>query len=313
MTDLNLALGTMYFGTRVDEPTSFELLDRFVDAGGTLIDTADCYAFWMGSRAGGQSESVIGRWLRRSGRRDAVYLSTKVGAEPLDDEAWPANRQGLSAPRITAGIEGSLRRLGTDRVDLYWAHLEDRTVSLEETAEAMAGVVSSGRAVRLGVSNHPAWRVERARRIASERGWSPYTAVQLSYSYAQPRPLAPVEGQDHPFGMATAETVDHVRSDPELWLWAYSPLLRGSYARADRPFAEAYDHPGTTRRLAALSEVAEETGATRNQLVLAWLAGGDPSITPIVGVSTAEQLDEAVAGVSIELTAEQRERLDAAV
>src|SRR5690606_12395517 len=135
-----------------------------------------------------------------------------------------------------------------------------------------------------GVSNHPAWRVERARRIAAERGWTPYTALQLGYSYVQPRPLAPVDGQDHPFGVAGPETLDYVRSEPGLWLWAYSPLLRGAYARPDRPFAEAYDHPGTTRRLAALGAVAEETGATRNQVVLAWLAGGDPPITPIVGV-----------------------------
>ncbi len=314
MTGVNMALGTMYFGTRLDDADAFALLDRFVDAGGSIIDTADCYAFWIDpSRHGGQSESVIGRWLdRRPGRRDSVFLSTKVGAEPLADDAWPAHRQGLSATAIAKGIEGSLRRLGTDRVDLYWAHLEDRDVELEETVEAMADLVAAGRATRLGASNHPAWRVERARQIAAGRGWEPYSAVQLSYSYLQPRPLAPVDGQDHRFGMAGAEAVDHAASDPGLWLWAYSPLLRGSYARPDRPFAEAYDHPGTTRRLAVLGEVAEEIGATRNQVVLSWLAGGEPAITPIVGVSSAEQLDEAIAGVAIELTDEQRQRLDAA-
>jgi aryl-alcohol dehydrogenase-like predicted oxidoreductase len=314
MTDVNLALGTMYFGTRVGESDAFALLDRFADAGGTLLNTADCYAFWVDpSRSGGQSESVIGRWLeRRPGRRDSVVLSTKVGAEPLPDDAWPAHREGLSAAAVAKGIEGSLRRLGTDHVNLYWAHLEDRDVALEETAEAMAELVASGKVVRLGASNHPAWRVERARQIAIRHGWEPYTALQLSYSYVQPRPLAPVDGQDHPFGMAAAGDVDYAASDPDLWLWAYSPLLRGSYARPDRPFAEAYDHPGTTRRLAVLSEVAEEIGATRNQVVLAWLTGGDPAITPIVGVSSAEQLDAAIAGASLELSSEQRQRLDAA-
>lgn len=315
MADVNLALGTMYFGTRVDEPTSFDLLDRFVDAGGSLIDTADCYAFWMGSsRAGGHSESTIGQWLRRRpGRRDAVRLSTKVGAEPIDDDAWPDHRQGLSAATVANGIEGSLRRLGTDGVDLYWAHLEDRSVGLEETVEAFSDVVASGRALRLGMSNHPSWRVERARQLALRNGWAPYTAVQLSYSYVQPRPLAAIDGQDHPFGMATDEAIDYVRSNSDVWLWAYSPLQRGSYARPDRPFAEAYDHPGTTRRLAVLGEVAEELDATRNQVVLAWLAGGEPAITPIVGVSSAEQLDEAIAGVGLRLSPEQRQRLNAAV
>ena len=315
MTQVNLALGTMHFGTLVDEVDSFALLDRFVDAGGTILDTADAYAFWADpSRSGGQSESVIGRWLSgRPGLRNRVFLGTKVGIEPIADLAWPANRQGLSAPVIAKGIEGSLRRLGTDRVDLYWAHLDDRDVELEETVGAMAGLVADGKVLRLGASNHPAWRVERARQIATRHGWEPYTALQLSYSYLQPRPLASVDIQDHPFGMAGVESIDYARSDPSLWLWAYSPLLRGSYARPDRPFGEAYDHPGTTRRLAVLGEVAEEIGATRNQIVLAWLTGGDLAITPIVGVSGAEQLDEAIAGVSIVLTDEQRHRLDAAV
>jgi aryl-alcohol dehydrogenase-like predicted oxidoreductase len=312
MADVNLALGTMLFGTRVDEATSFDLLDRFVDTGGSILDTADCYAFWVDpSRAGGQSESTIGRWLaRRPSRRESVYLSTKVGAEPLPGDTWPDPREGLSADAIERGIAGSLRRLGTDRIDLYWAHLEDRSVALEETVEAFDRLVSDGRAIRLGVSNHPVWRVERARRIAAAQGWKPYSAMQLSFSYAQPRPFAPVEGQEHRFGMATDEALDYATVNPEMWMWGYSPLLRGSYARPDRPFAEAYDHPGTTRRLAVLGEVAEEIEATRNQVVLAWLAGGKPAITPIVGVSSAEQLDEAVAGVSIVLTDDQRQRLD---
>jgi aryl-alcohol dehydrogenase-like predicted oxidoreductase len=311
MTDLNLALGAMNFGTRVDEATSFALLDRFVDAGGSIVDTADCYAFWSDpSGVGGQSESVIGRWLtQRPSRRESVFLSTKTGAEPVPGSD---RRQGLAADRVRAGIEASLRRLGTDRVDLYWAHLEDRDVPLAEVVKTFAELADDGRAIRLGLSNHPVWRVERARRIAAGSQSSPFSAMQLSYSYVQPRPLAPVEGQEHRFGMATVEALDYVVANPDMWMWAYSPLLRGSYARPDRPFAEAYDHPGTSRRLAVLGEVAEEIGATRNQVVLAWLTGGQPPITPVVGVSTAEQLDEAMAGASIVLTDEQRRRLDGA-
>jgi aryl-alcohol dehydrogenase-like predicted oxidoreductase len=312
MSDVNLALGAMNFGTRLDEAAAFDLLDRFVDAGGSIVDTADCYAFWADpSRAGGQSESVIGRWLaRRPSRRESVYISTKVGAEPLPGDTWPDDREGLSAAVIARGIEGSLRRLGTDRVDLYWAHMEDRSVALEETVEAFARLVTDGRTIRVGVSNHPTWRVERARQIAARQGWPPYSAIQLSVSYVQPRQFAPVDGQEHRFGIANDESLDYAASNPDLWLWGYSPLLHGSYARPDRPFPEAYDHPGTTRRLALLGEVAEELGATRNQVVLAWLAGGKPAITPVVGVSSAEQLDEAIAGVSIVLTGDQRQRLD---
>jgi aryl-alcohol dehydrogenase-like predicted oxidoreductase len=314
MTALNLALGTMYFGTRQDAPTSFDLLDRFVDAGGTLLDTADCYAFWADDDGhGGKSEEVVGQWLaRRPGMRDRVYLSTKVGAEPVGPGAWPANREGLSAKAIGAGVEGSLRRLGTERIDLYWTHMEDRSVGLEETAGALAELVGAGTVGRLGSSNHPLWRVERSRQIARGHGWAEFTALQLRHSYLRPRPGAPVAGQDHPYGWVTEETLDYVGTDPELTLWAYTALLNGSYTRPDRPLGEPYQHVGNDRRLAALGRVAEELGVSRNQVVLAWLVGGEPAVTPIVGVSTPEQLDEAVAGVRLELPAEHRRLLDEA-
>ena len=313
MTELNLALGTMYFGTRLDDQTSFSLLDRFVSAGGKMIDTADCYTFWDDpSGYGGQSEEVIGRWLAaRPGVRDQVYISTKGGAEPMTEAGeWPGNRQGLSGPAIEAALEGSLRRLGTGHVDLYWTHMEDRSVPLEETARALGRMVESGRVRRLGCSNHPIWRVERARGIARANGWAEYTALQLRHSYFKPRPDAPVPDQSHRFGWVTDEVLDYVHSEPELDLWAYTTLLNGAYVREDRSLADAYHHVGTERRLAALAKVAQDLGVTRNQVVLAWLTGGTPAVTPIVGVSTIEQLDEAVAGVRLVLPDGHRRLLD---
>jgi aryl-alcohol dehydrogenase-like predicted oxidoreductase len=314
VTEVNLALGTMNFGTRVADPEAFALLDRFVDAGGTLIDTADCYAFWADpSGRGGQSEALIGRWLaRRPGMRDRVVLSTKAGAEPTGPGEWPANRQGLTAPAIKAAAEGSLRRLGTDRIDLYWAHMEDRSADLEETAGAFADLVAAGTAARLGCSNHPLWRVERARRIARDHGWAAYTALQLRHSYLRPRPGAPVPDQGHRFGWVTDETLDYVRSDPSMSLWAYTALLNGAYTRPDREPAEAYRHIGNDRRLAALRRVAGDLGVSPNQVVLAWLTGGEPAITPIVGVGSPEQLDEALAGARLRLSGEHRRLLDEA-
>ncbi|UED82933.1 aldo/keto reductase [Streptomyces profundus] len=307
-----LALGTMHFGTRTDASTAFDLLDRFVDAGGTLIDTADCYTFWNEPDGrGGESEEVIGRWLAaRPGMRDRVYLSTKVGAQPHGQGEWPANRQGLSGNVVGAAVRGSLRRLGTDRIDLYWTHMEDRGVALEETAEALAGLVADGTVARIGASNHPLWRVERSRGIAERRGWAGYTALQLRHSYLRPRPGVP--SLPHRFGWVTDETLDYVESEPELSLWVYSVLLNGFYARTDRPLGEDFEHPGNTRRLAALERVAEDLGATRNQVVLAWLTGGRPPLVPVVGVSRPEQLDEAFAGVALELPAEHRRLLDEA-
>jgi aryl-alcohol dehydrogenase-like predicted oxidoreductase len=309
MTGRRMVLGAMYFGTRVDEASSTALLDRFVDQGGSWIDTANCYAFWADpSGVGGQSEAVIGRWLAsRPGMRDRVRISTKVRYQPTVPGRWPESAEGLSAAVIHDAVRQSLKRLGTDRLDLYWAHGEDRAVPLAETVAAFGELVASGLVSRLGASNHAVWRVERARQIAREQAVDGYTTVQLRWSYVRPRPGAELPDAGH--RMASEEALDYVRSEG-LALWAYTALLNGRYTRADRPLPEVYDHPGTTRRLAVLAEVADQLGVTRNQVVLAWLAAGDPPAVPIVGVSTPAQLDEALGADEVTLTDEQRRRLD---
>jgi aryl-alcohol dehydrogenase-like predicted oxidoreductase len=312
MTRPQIVLGAMYLGTRMNEPSSMALLDRFVDQGGTWIDTANCYAFWADpSGAGGQSERVIGRWLAaRPGSRDRVKISTKVRQQPTVPGRWPESAEGLSAPVIRDAVRNSLTRLGTDHIDLYWAHAEDRTVPLAETVAAFGELVKAGLVLRLGASNHRAWAMERARQLARERGMAGYTALQLRYSYVQPRPAAPLSEAGHQ--LASADSLDYIRHDKDLALWAYTSLLSGSYTRPERPLPEIYEHPGTARRLAVLGEVAGELGATRNQVVLAWLLGGDPPVSPIVGVSTSEQLDEALAAQNLGLSDEQRHRMDEA-
>ncbi|GHF23362.1 oxidoreductase [Pseudolysinimonas yzui] len=302
----------MMFGTTIDETTSFALLDRFVDAGGEWIDTADCYSFWASeSGYGGDSEELIGRWLAaRPGMRDRVKISTKFGAEPRVAGEWPASRTGLSRPAIRSQFEGSLRRLGTDHVELVWAHMEDRATPIEETADAMAELVADGRAGRIGTSNHPAWLVERARTHARSRGVEPITALQHSRTFLQTRPGIRPDGQNHRFGVVDDELLD--LATPEgLELWAYTPLLSGAYDNPAKPIPEPYDHPGTTRRLAVLDEVAAETGLTRGQVVLSWLAGGTPATRPILGGSKLAQLDAALEATAFELPAQLRERLDA--
>ncbi|WP_461010397.1 aldo/keto reductase [Streptomyces capparidis] len=298
----------MEFGTRVDEADSMRLLDRFVDGGGTWIDTANCYAFWHDpSGFGGQSEAVIGRWLAaRPGMRDRVRISTKVRHQPTVAGRWPESAEGLSAPVIRDALRESLRRLRTDRVDLYWAHAEDRSVPLEETVGAFGELAASGLALRLGASNHMAWRVERARRVARDLGVPGWTALQLRHSYLRPRPGAALPEGGHQ--QVTEESLDFARAEG-LDLWVYSPLLMGVYSgRADRPLPEHYEHPGTTRRLAALAEVAAETGAAPGQVVLAWLTG--QGIRPIVGLTRPEHLDEALGAAGLVLTDDQRRRLD---
>jgi aryl-alcohol dehydrogenase-like predicted oxidoreductase len=310
MTEPLIALGAMFLGTRLDDAASFALLDAYVDAGGVWIDTADCYAFWVAPAGhGGQSEQVLGRWLAaRPGVRERVKIATKVGAEPATPGDFTV-QQGLSDAVVRAGLEGSLRRLGTDRVELYWAHVEDLRTPVEETAAAFGDLVDSGRAGAWGVSNHPAWKVERMRFANAVAGRPGPVALQHRFSYLTPRPDHAVEGAANRFGMASPEILDYC-AEHGLELWAYTSLLTGAYERADRPFTEEYRHPGTDARLAVLDAVAADTGLTRSQAVLAWLVAH--GIRPILGGSTVDQLRQALAGVRAALTAEQVARLDAA-
>jgi aryl-alcohol dehydrogenase-like predicted oxidoreductase len=295
---MDLILGTMYFGTRTDEATSYALLDRYVEAGGRVLDTANCYSFWTSPTGhGGQSEALLGRWLAANpGLRDELVIATKVGVEPTDD----GGVEGLSAPVIERESARSLERLGIDAIDLYWAHGEDRATDLEETVAAFGALVEGGVVRRLGVSNHPTWRVERARGIAERLGVEPWTALQLTTSYVEPRPGAQVPGKDHRFGFVSDETVDYLDAHPEMELWVYSPLIQGSFDRADRPLPEAYEHPGTTERLTMLRRLAAERGVPASQVVLAWMIA--KGWKPIVGVSTVEQLDSALGAASLDIS-----------
>ncbi|NYE19012.1 aldo/keto reductase [Microbacterium immunditiarum] len=316
MTDAppGLALGTMLFGTKTPEPVAFALLDRFVERGGMWIDTADCYAFWLSeSGRGDDSERVIGRWLAaRPGLRDSVRISTKVGAEPADDRSWrgwPGNREGLSKVAVLRAVEASLARLGVDRVDLLWLHQEDRSVPIEETADAADELVREGAVDRIGASNHPAWRVERARAHALARGARPIDAVQLAATYLRPRPGATIPGNDHLFGQLSDEQLDHAR-ETGMEVWAYTPLLRGAYDDPARAIPDAFRHEGSDRRLAALNRVAARHRATAGQIVLAWLMHREPGMRPIVGASSLAQLDHALDSADILLSADDLAELD---
>lgn len=311
-----LALGAMLFGTRTDEATAFAILDRYVEAGGTFIDTSDNYAFWENGGQGGESEELLGRWRRSRGVGNEIVIATKLGARPLaPGTSYVDNPEGLSAKVIRESAERSRDRLGMDRLDLLYAHIEDTTVPLRETVEGFAELVAEGTVGLLGVSNHWTWRVERARAIAAAAGLPGYEVLQYQHSYLKERADLPTELSPHGApGNASPDLLSYLHENPELTLVAYSPLLKGAYVRSDsdRPLGPAYDHAGTPARLAALREVAAETGATVNQVVLAWLLGGELPVIPLVGFSSVAQLEEALAAVDLDLTPEQRARLDGA-
>jgi aryl-alcohol dehydrogenase-like predicted oxidoreductase len=300
-----LCLGAMYFGTRVEERTAFGILDRFLDAGGTFVDTSNNYAFWEPGAAGQESESLLGRWLGRTGRRDRVLLATKVGARPRTRGAGFEDAEGLAPSVVAQQADASLRRLGTDRIDLYYAHIEDPAVPLEQCVEGFSRLVGTGRVRAVGCSNHATATVLKARRIAREAGLTPFTHVQQRYSYLRPRPdadFAPQVALDDAL-------IDYARVERDLTLLAYSPLLSGAFTRADRALPEQYLHPGTQARLAALREAAREIGATPNQVALAWLLAGEVPIIPVIGVSSVEQLDECLGALTLKLPPELRDRL----
>jgi aryl-alcohol dehydrogenase-like predicted oxidoreductase len=336
-----LSLGAMLMGSRTDEATSFAILDRFVEAGGTFIDTSGNYAFWVNGTQGGESEELLGRWRRSRGIGDEIVIATKVGARPLapsSDFVRPDGSiiamDGLSAKAIRESAERSMSRMGLSRLDLMYAHVDDPSVPLSETVEGFAELVASGFVGILGVSNTWSWRVERARSLASAAGLPGYEVLQYSHTYLRPLTTRPNWlSPDGDVGVAGGDLLSYLRdsvasgssgssfsgssgssgsSGPGMTLVAYSPLLGGAYAREDKPLGAEFDHPGTERRLFALRAVATETGATVNQVVLAWLMGGDLPVIPLVGASSVAQLEESLGAVDLELSAEQRSRLDAA-
>jgi aryl-alcohol dehydrogenase-like predicted oxidoreductase len=304
-----LCLGTIPFGTRMSEKECFAVLDRFHEAGGNFIDTANTYAFWADGATGAESELVIGRWLEERGVRDEIVLATKVGALPEPPGApWPEQAEGLSAEVVARQVERSLSNLRTDRIDLYYAHIEDRATPAPETMAAFGDLVSQGKIRQAGCSNYAAWRIEQAQHAAADGGVPGFTAVQQRYTYLQPRPGADFGVNPH----ASEELLDYLREHPELTMLGYTTQLSGAYTDPGKEIPEQYRHEGTTARLAVLARVAEELGVTRNQVVLSWLSGGRPQVLPIVGASTVAQLEESLSALELELDADVRAELDQA-
>ena len=312
-----LALGAMTFGTTVDEATSFDILDHYVEAGGTFIDTANNYAYWTDQSRGGHSEDLLGRWRRSRRIGSEIVIATKVGGRPVTaglsfaETALAHNVEGLSPAVIRQAADESRQRLGVDRLDLLYAHLDDMAVPLSDTVKAFAGLVADGTVGLLGASNHWAWRLERARTLAASAGLPGYEVVQYHHTYLRQRADLPGRrSPDGDQGTAGGDLLSYLRAEPDLAMVAYSPLLGGGYTRADKPLGPEHQHAGTSARMAALRTVALEVGATVNQVVLSWLMGGEVPVIPLVGASSVVQLKESLAAVDLELTADQRARLD---
>ena len=293
-----LVLGGNVFGHTLEGDEAFAVLDRFIAAGGTMIDTADVYSAWVPGHVGGESERLLGEWLERRGRRDDVLIATKVGF-----------MRGLGAAQIQDGIEASLRRLRTDHVDLYYAHKDDQKTPLEETLRAFDGLVRDGKARAIGASNYSAERLAEALAVSEREGLACYTVVQPEYNlmarhlFEGPLQQLAVErglGGLVYFGLALGFLTGKYRSPEDL----------GKSVRGDR--VGAYLNERGYRVLAALDEVAEQTGATQAQIALAWLAAQPGVTAPIASATSVAQLEELLGVFTLELSADQLERLTAA-
>lgn len=297
-----LAFGGNVFGWSADEATSFRLLDRFVDAGLNLIDTADMYAEWVPGNTGGESETLLGKWLQRSGKRDKVVIATKVAK-------W-SRRPGLSPANIQAAAEDSLRRLKVDCIDLYQAHEEDPKVPIEDTLGAFARLIEQGKVRAIGASNYSADSLAAALAASRAHGLPRYESLQPKYNLYDRaeyetalEPLVRAEdiGVIGYYSLASGFLTGKYRSASDV---------SKSQARGQR--ATRYLDERGLRILAKLDEVAARCQATPAQVALAWLIARPGVTAPIASATTVEQLDELIAATRLELSAADIAELDAA-
>ncbi|MFP5019860.1 aldo/keto reductase [Pseudonocardia phyllosphaerae] len=275
----DLALGANVFGWTADRDTSFAVLDAFVEAGGTTIDTSDSYTWRAPGNSGGESETILGEWMAARGNRDALSIATKVGS-------WP-ERPGLGAENIAAAARDSLRRLGTDRIDLYYAHRDDPDTAQEETLDAFDALVREGLVREIGASNFSAERLRSSLEISARDGLTAYTAIQPHYNLmerddyeAALAPIAEAEGLAvYPyFGLAKGFLTGKYRPD--------SPAPEGPRAEG----AEAYLDSRGRAVLAGLDEIAAGHEVPVPAVALAWLAAQPTVTAPLSSARSVAQL-----------------------
>ena len=298
-----LMFGGNVFGWTVDEATAFGLLDAFLDRGFNFIDTADVYNVWVPGHAGDESETILGKWFARTGKRNGVVLATKVGMKMGD------GGQGLKKEYILKAAEGSLKRLQTDRIDLYQSHTDDTETPLEETLSAYDELIRSGKVRAIGASNYKGARLREAEQAAQEHNLPRYTTLQPEYNLyerkAYEEDLAPVA---EAFGLGVVP-----------YFSLASGFLTGKYQTVEDTKGknrgsrvERYFDDRGLRILKALKQVSEETGAEQASVALAWLLA-QPTITaPIASATSVGQFEALSAAMDLQLTDEQLQTLGSA-
>ncbi len=298
-----LAFGANVFGWTVDEARAFKLLDAFASSGFNLIDTADIYSHWAPGNKGGESETIIGKWLKLDNNRERVLIATKVGGEMGPGE------KGLSKAYIMRAAEDSLKRLRTDYIDLYQSHFEDPSTPQEETLEAFAQLVKDGKVRAIGVSNHNPDKIAEALKISEDNGWPRYEVVQTLYNM---------------YDRAEYETkYEALCRDNNLGVLTYFSLAKGFLSGKYKSESDlkqsprgsgvkSYLNPRGTRILNALDQVSRRLNATPVRIALAWLMTRPTVTAPIASATSLEQLDELIKGTQLELDEVSLEMLEEA-
>jgi aryl-alcohol dehydrogenase-like predicted oxidoreductase len=298
-----LCLGGNVFGWTLDESASLRILDEFVAAGFDFIDTADVYSSWAPGHVGGESETIIGKWFHQRGNRSKVVLATKVGM------LMPPDRKGLSKANIARAVEDSLRRLQTDYIDLYQAHVDDADTALEETLGAFGDLIRQGKVRTIGASNYSAARLSQALDLAEGSGLPRYESLQPLYNLYDradfENELAPLcvkreVGVISYFSLASGFLTGKYRSQQDL------------AGRARGAGVAKYLNPRGTAILSALDEVAAAHASTPASVALAWLMARPGVTAPIASATSSEQLKALVAAASLKLDATQIQHLEQA-
>ena len=300
LTDLDvfpLSLGGNVFGWTANEEQSFAVLDAYAAAGGNFIDTADMYSCWLPGNSGGESETIIGRWMKKRGNRSKIVIATKVGKLP--------RLPGLSSKNIQRAAEGSLERLQTDHIDLYYAHEDDRATPLVETLHAFDGLVRSGKVRYLAASNYHGQRLAEAIRTSRREGFAQYVAVQPHYNL--------MERDKYEGELMETATAEGLGSLPYFSL--ASGFLTGKYregSKVDSKRAEGagkYLNDKGRKVLAALDQIASARKEAVATIALAWLAAQPTVVAPIASARTPEQLPPLLRVAEVKLTKEEVQKL----
>ncbi len=297
-----LCFGGNVFGWTADEPTSFKLLDSFVAAGFNFVDTADSYSTWAPGHKGGESETVIGNWLKTRGNRDQVIIATKVGSEVM-------GKKGLSKAYILSEVEESLARLQTDYIDLYQSHRDDPATPVDETLEAYDQLVRQGKVRAIGASNFAADRLEQSLAASRKHGYPAYESLQPNYNL--------YERADYETNLEALCLKEGLAVIPYFPL--ASGFLTGKYRRqedlaksARGKFVAKYLNERGFHILDALDQVAKHVGAEPGQVAIAWLLAR-PSITATIASATnLDQLRDLIDAVNLKLDQASIEQLNAA-